>query len=333
MNPKVTVLMPAYNAGKYIAESIQSVIDQTYSDWELLVVNDGSTDNTVEVVEGFSDPRVRLLNNPENLRLIKTLNRGLEEARGEYVARLDADDRALPERLRLQVEVLDNDSDLVLIGGRSNVICADGEVKRRGEDCYAPESCEDILMASMFYNPFRHSSVTFRREAVLSLGGYPAEFQDVEDFALWTKLLENYRAVNLKEVVCDYRIHPESVMQSAKVKSARDKFESRVEITRPLYLKNALRMTGDYDFSDKWSKEWPKVQYAYQGQIDFNFLLKSFRIVLSNNTGGCARLQSHPQVLIQPLHKFSRFSWTRKSHISSIRARLLLKKVVRNRQI
>ena len=91
--------MPAYNAGKYIGEAIQSVIDQTYSDWELLVVNDGSTDNTVEVVESFSDSRIRLLHNPENLRLIKTLNRGLEEALGEYIARLDSDDLATPQEL------------------------------------------------------------------------------------------------------------------------------------------------------------------------------------------------------------------------------------------
>ena len=165
--------MPAYNAGKYIGEAIQSVIDQTYTDWELLIVNDGSTDKTVEVIQRFKDSRIRLLTNPKNLRLIKTLNRGLEDARGEFVARLDADDRAAPNRLKLQVDAFKCNADLALVGGRSHVIDENGNLKKDGANEYQPESAITIRWACVFYNPFRHSAVMFKRSVVWDeLGGY-----------------------------------------------------------------------------------------------------------------------------------------------------------------
>lgn len=321
--------MPAYNADKYIAESIQSVIDQTFQDWELLIVNDGSTDRTVEIVQSFTDDRIRLLNNPQNLRLIKTLNRGLEASRGEYIARLDADDRALPDRLKLQVEALDADSNLALVGGRSNVIHADGRLKRKGEDSYVPETYQEILLASMLYNPFRHSAVTFRRDAVRSLGGYPAEFQDVEDFALWTKLLEQHSAINLRAVVCDYRVHAESVMQTAKAKSAQEKTEPRLAITRPLYEKNALRVTGDPEFASNWAVEWPKIQYEYRGDIKCFKLVMHLRSLIRSRLRSSSSDPHSLNIFIQPLRKFSRFSWQRKKLIPSFLVRLLLRGLVK----
>ena len=324
MNPKVTVLMPAYNAGKYIAESIQSIINQTYGNWELLIVNDGSTDNTVEVVNSFNDPRIRLLNNPENLRLIKTLNRGLEEAKGEYIARLDSDDNATPNRLQLQVDALDADPDLALVGGRSNVINAQGKLITRGEDAFLPSSSEAIRFALMFFNPFRHSAVTFRRDVVRSLGGYPLKMQNVEDFGLWCQLTRNHRTQNLIETVCDYRVHDESVMTRAKTDASVEESEPRIVITRADYFLNAKYVICDDLIAQQWANYWPQVQYGYGGDCKSN---KVRRIMAQGaNELVCVNELDfeHVEILSYGLRKLSRYALDRKCYITFLLIRIQL---------
>ena len=327
MNPKITVLMPAYNAGKYIGESIQSVIDQTYADWELLIVNDGSTDNTVEVVEGYDDPRIRLLNNPENLRLIKTLNRGLEEARGELIARLDADDLATPLRLELQVAALEAHPKLVLVGGRSNVIDSRGARLHRGEDRFLPSSPDAIRLASMFFNPFRHSAVTFRRDAILEQGGYPATMQNVEDFALWSRLIDKYDTMNLDDVVCDYRQHEESIMSQAKKQSAVDLDEPRLAITQPVYAANALRESKDITFSMIWGEEWPKVRYAYGRPGRFQHLYVHLKAFIEKKQKEGVLSNDEIKVLVYGLRKFSSYAWNHRRYLLALRVRLDLRRL------
>ena len=276
--PKVTVLMPAYNAAKYIGESIQSVLDQTYSDWELLIVNDGSTDNTVEIVESYSDPRIRLLNNPENLRLIKTLNRGLAEARGEFIARLDADDLASPGRLKLQVKALDDDQNLALVGGCSNVIDESGRLIRRGEDTFVPLGADALRWASVFFNPFRHSAVTFRRSVVWGeLAGYPEDAKDLEDYALWTKVLERYDAINLPEVLCDYRVHSASVIASAD-RVGQQSVDPRRVAAAMYYAMNATGAGAPEAFAERWGEVWAQVRFPFSDEfIDFGELRMMMR--------------------------------------------------------
>ena len=309
MVPRVTVLMPAYNAGKYIGEAIQSVIDQTYSDWELLVVNDGSTDNTVEVVESFSDSRIRLLHNPENLRLIKTLNRGLEEALGEYIARLDSDDLATPDRLVLQAEALDADPELAILGGRSNVINENGELVRSGRDSFLPASEEGIQFASMFYNPFRHSAVMFRRDIVRAHGGYPEVMQNVEDFGLWCELIKQHKAINLNTTLCDYRVHNESVMKMAKKESKLTKVEPRLALTAPVYFENAMRILKDESVAKLWAENWPKVRYSYFGACNIAELRRIFEKFI--DTLDPLDFES-AQVLHYGLRKLSNYLYTKR---------------------
>ena len=120
--PRVTVLMPAFNAGKYIAEAIQSVLDQDFTDFELLIVEDGSTDNTKDIINQFHDPRIRSISQPKQLGVACSLNKGLSAAAGYYIARFDADDICFPQRLSRQVNFLDQNDEYILVGADAEYI-------------------------------------------------------------------------------------------------------------------------------------------------------------------------------------------------------------------
>src|SRR5690606_5635129 len=117
----VTVLMPAFNPGKYLPEAIESILSQTYSDFEFLIINDGSTDDTLEVIKSYKDSRIRLISR-ENKGLINTLNEGIDAASGQLIARMDADDICLSTRLEKQVKFFDEHPDHVLVGAEANVV-------------------------------------------------------------------------------------------------------------------------------------------------------------------------------------------------------------------
>src|SRR3990172_12530717 len=131
-NPVITVLMSAYNAEKYLREAIESILNQTFKDFEFIIINDCSTDKTKKIIEEYAnkDARIKLINNATNLGLTKSLNIGLKEARGEYVARLDADDVALPERLEKQYEFMNKNRDITLTGAWAEKIYEEGDNKR-----------------------------------------------------------------------------------------------------------------------------------------------------------------------------------------------------------
>ncbi len=127
MNPKVTVLMPVYNAEKYLKTAIESILKQTFSDFELLIINDGSTDGSEEIIRSFNDKRIRLFNNEQNLGIIKTLNKGLNLAKGEYIIRMDADDISLPDRLELQVKYMEENPGIGISGTQARIF---GDTKK-----------------------------------------------------------------------------------------------------------------------------------------------------------------------------------------------------------
>ena len=266
MKPRVSVLMPAYNAGKYIDESIQSVLAQTFQDWELLIVNDGSTDDTVLRVESYDDPRIRLLNNPENLRLIKTLNRGLDHAQGELIARLDSDDNATPRRLELQVKALDDHPNWAMVGAHSNVINSEGGLLKPGKECHLPSSVNGVRFSCMLRNSFRHSAVTFRKQVVMDLGGYPSDMQDVEDYALWSMVIEKHDATNLLEVLCDYREHNESIMAKVSAKTLEVKHEPRRHAMKAIYARCAQNLGAPKVIADEWGEIWSQVRLPVPGE-------------------------------------------------------------------
>lgn len=207
MRPVVTVLIPVHNGTAFLRDAIGSVLGQTFGDFELLLLDDASTDESREIIGSFRDPRVRLERNARNVGQTATLNRGLDLARGRYVARLDQDDVSLPRRLERQVELLERRPEIDVVGTWGFVIDARGRrvgaMRRRVRD-------RGSFLGALIVGecPFWHPSVVFRRDAIRALGGYDTSFAPAEDVDLWTRLaLSGGQGVVLPEVHCLYRLH------------------------------------------------------------------------------------------------------------------------------
>lgn len=183
--PQVSVLMTFLNPGRYFAPAIQSLLDQTFADFELIAVDDGSTDESVAVLKGFDDPRIRLVKLDRRIGRTPALRLALGHARGEFVANLDADDLAAPDRLERQVECLRANPKLVLVAGLCALI--DGEGRRFGT--FGMPSDPQATRAMLCHtNPIAHSAVMYRRAAAEAVGGYPLDYAYAQDFGLWVRL-------------------------------------------------------------------------------------------------------------------------------------------------
>lgn len=207
MSPRVTVLMPVYNGEAHLREAVGSILAQTFTDFELLAIDDCSTDGSAELLASYGDERVRLIRNEHNLGQVATLNRGLREALGELVARLDQDDIMLPARLERQVAFLDANPRVALVATWMDFVDPSGrviwELRDRLDDF--PELIYLILTDEL---PLPHPTVMFRREPVLALGGYDEAVRYAEDRDLWRRLaLERHEARMLPELLVRYRVH------------------------------------------------------------------------------------------------------------------------------
>src|SRR3989344_7907586 len=199
-NPMVTVLMPVYNGERYLRQYIESILNQAYKDYELLIIDDASTDTSRKIIHSYHDPRIRLIENTGNLGLIKTLNHGLSLAKGDYIARQDQDDISHPMRLEKQVGYLNSHPEIVLLGTRIDTIDQKG---RKSESYgYSTASSEDaIYWQLMFTNPFAHPSVMMRATTVRAIGGYDEYFIDCEDYDLFSRLTHAHKTTNLNEAL------------------------------------------------------------------------------------------------------------------------------------
>lgn len=192
-------------------ETIQSVLGQSYTDFELLIVDDGSTDNSPAIIRSFHDPRIRVLENPERLKLSGALNRGFNEACGEYIARMDADDIALPLRLQKQVDFMDNNPEIGLCGTAIEIF---GKDERTRIDTYPPGT-EEIKAYALFDCPFCHPAVMLRRELFADhMLRYDGSYYPTEDYELWARATTLFPTANLDEVLLRYRVHGGSMTGS-----------------------------------------------------------------------------------------------------------------------
>src|SRR5216683_3737069 len=167
--PSVSVLMPAYNAEVHLRQAVASVLAQTYEAFELIVVDDASTDRTLEILSSFADPRLRLVRNDKNLGIVGSLNSAMLKAEGHYIARMDADDLCLPTRFARQAAFLDERPDVMLVG-TNKFILSDGQVRRDDR----PIDSDLELLHCLFYlsNPVAHPTMMFRSTVVANLGHY-----------------------------------------------------------------------------------------------------------------------------------------------------------------
>lgn len=211
--PRVSIILPTHNGSKWISRSIKSVISQSYADWELLVIDDGSTDETASVVSGFAvqDTRIKYIKNEVNMGIQKTLNKGLNMAIGPYIARIDDDDTWCDnDKLKKQVEFLDSNADHILLG--TGVVMVD----ENGAELFRyllPETDAEIKSKILGKNYFVHSSVIFRKDKVLEVGGY-GEGEDAkhfEDYDLWLRIGHLGKFANLPIYATAYTVRSGSI--------------------------------------------------------------------------------------------------------------------------
>lgn len=206
-NPLVTVSMPAYNSGRYLREAIQSVLDQTYSNFELIVLDDGSTDETRKIIQSFSDPRINPILWDNNLGLISARNAIAKKANGKYLALMDADDRALPERIELQVRFLESGGADICGGSHLSLYENTGKMKRSKERY----SDADIRALLTIYCPLSNPCIMAKTEVFQKLP-YQVANHHAEDYCLWIEAAKSgYRFGNLKKELIVYRVHPNQI--------------------------------------------------------------------------------------------------------------------------
>jgi glycosyltransferase involved in cell wall biosynthesis len=205
-NPAVSVLMPVRNGERFIAEAIESILSQTLEDLELIILDDGSTDSTPKILEDLArrDDRIAIHRKSPGRNLSETLNLGASLAKAPLLARLDADDLALPDRLELQLRFLDEHPQVTLLGGQALLIDENG---REFGEAHYPLDDEALHEALLTTNPFVHSAVVMRRDVFEEVGGYREIFVHSEDLDLWLRIAEGRKLANLPETLVKYRLH------------------------------------------------------------------------------------------------------------------------------
>ncbi len=207
--PLVTVLMPVYNGETHLREAVESILHQTLSDFELLIIIDAATDSSAAIAASFRDPRIRMVENPARLGLVGTLNKGIDIARGAYIARMDCDDISLPERLKRQIDFMLTHPDVKVCGSWIELF---GDASRL--QTYPAEG-KQIQVDNLFYSAMAHPTVVMEKETLQRYGlQYDAGFLHAEDYELWTRAGRLVSFANLQEVLLKYRLHQSQTGQA-----------------------------------------------------------------------------------------------------------------------
>jgi len=207
--PLVSVVMPVYNAEKYLAEAIESILNQTYKNFEFIIVDDGSKDKSLEIIKEYAkkDKRIIYFRNKNNLKICKTLNKGIKAARGKYIARMDADDISLPNRFEEQVKFLEKNLKVGVVGSWIEIF---NEDNNRNFIRKYPVRDEELRKKIFFYSPFAHPSVIIRKKALKTVNPYNEKYVLAEDLELWFRVGERYEFANIPHTLLRYRDHKES---------------------------------------------------------------------------------------------------------------------------
>ncbi|MBD2724669.1 glycosyltransferase family 2 protein [Hymenobacter armeniacus] len=283
--PLVSVVMPVYNSAPYVAEAVASILNQTFTDFELLIFNDGSTDGSGMLLRGFTDARIRLFDYADNVGYVAHLNHALELARGPYLARMDADDVADPDRLARQVALLEAHPEIGLCG------TAYREFGSRQGLVPVPETDAEIRRWLLRSSPFGHPTVLLRTDIVRQHRlRYDAAAMPAEDYRLWYELSRVTQLANLPEPLLAYRVHP---TQTSQVLTAK-RLASVNETRRRQLLDKGFELTpaeweGYLRILDRATR--PRTAH------DLQLLLATMRTVASQN----ARLQAYPAAWFEEL--------------------------------
>ncbi len=206
--PLISVIIAVYNGESYLQLALDSILGQTFKDFELIIVNDASTDNTREVLSEYADPRITLITNETNLGQTVSLNKGLAIARGQYIARHDADDISHPDRFQIQVNFLDQNPDIGLLGTSYEIIDFQG---RTIEIALLPTSNDELKTRLQVSNIFCHGSIMMRKNCLEKVGGYNEAFRVSQDYDLWLRMSEHCQLANLSDLLYKFRFTKGSI--------------------------------------------------------------------------------------------------------------------------
>ncbi len=218
ITPKISVILPVFNGEKYLRESIQSVLDQTFTDFELIVINDGSTDESLNITRSFGDKRILILDQ-KNQGLTASLNRGISESKGKYIARIDADDVWIDKnKLKKQFEFLEKNMSYSLLGTNAHFV----NVNEKVTTTHYPLLDVEIRQKILIKNPFIHSAVIFRKDIALQCGMYDPREKYVEDYGLWLRMGQKGKFANFPDHTVKYRINASGVTQTKNVEQIKN---------------------------------------------------------------------------------------------------------------
>jgi glycosyltransferase involved in cell wall biosynthesis len=227
--------MCVHNGEEFLREAVQSILDQTYTDFEFIIINDASSDQTTSILLSYNDPRIKIVDNETNIGLTRSLNKGLRLATGEFVARMDADDISYPGRFAKQVEFLDRNRDITLCG-----TWVEFNGIKSAEPGY-PVGTEEIKVASLSFNPFAHPTVMWRRRVFEELDlRYDESFRTSQDYELWSRVVYSVRTANIPMPLLNYRLHTNQVSRSKEENQKQN--SRRIKLSQLNYLH--LQPTG-----------------------------------------------------------------------------------------
>jgi glycosyltransferase involved in cell wall biosynthesis len=204
-NPKISVIMSVYNGQKYLSEAIESILNQTFTDFEFIIINDASIDNSLEIIRSYDDSRIHIITNETNIGLTKSLNKAIKGARGKYNARQDADDISLPIRFAEQLSYLEQHPKVALLG--TSVYHIDEQGKVLGQ-VIVPVKPGDALLKE---NQFNHGSTIFNKNVVVELGGYNELLKYSQDYELWLRISRHHEVSNLSRPLYKLRFHQDTI--------------------------------------------------------------------------------------------------------------------------
>jgi glycosyltransferase involved in cell wall biosynthesis len=216
--PRVSVLMTVYNAERFLQATMDSLLRQSFLDWELIAVDDGSQDSSAALLAGYGDTRIRIDTAAANIGRTPALRRAFDQARGQYIAVLDADDLAATDRFAKQVAYLDANRHVALVGSWVKYIDEHG---REFEDFTPPANPGELHDSLGWFNPIVHSSAMYRRDMAAAVGGYSLDLAYAQDFGLVLALAERYRIGMIEEFLCSWRIVSSSMSRSPRYGIAR----------------------------------------------------------------------------------------------------------------
>ena len=239
MNPFISVILPVYNAELYLKEAIDSILNQTFGDFELLIYNDGSSDQSDAIITSYSDPRIVHTIYEQNIGLIQVLNNGLSESKGKYIARMDADDISLPNRFEEQLKFLEKHPDHGICGTQVKLIGSEGMLNK---------PCEDESLRWWIFkgSPLAHPSIMLRTSVIRDCNlSFNHEAYVVEDFELWWRMAFHTKMANLNQVLLHYRIHDQQVSSAKKEIQYANFRASQTDFIKTLGI-NSLMYSAEY---------------------------------------------------------------------------------------